>query len=190
MSTLRIGGFDPSYSNFGMVKGDLNLIKGRLTNVELSLEETKPDSKNKAVRKNSKDLVRVQALYKAMTKFFADVDIICVEIPVGSQSANSMKSYGVCVALVATLPQVLIEVTPAEVKMAATKSKTASKRDMIDWAVSKYPDANWLTIERKGVLVHINKNEHLADALATIHAGVKTNQFKQIKLGYLANNGK
>lgn len=185
MPSIKIGGFDPSMKNFGMVKGDLDLDTGVLTNLELKLQETSVDKEAKSVRKNSQDLSRARKLYKSMSEFFKDVDVVCVEVPVGSQSANAMKSYGVCVALVSTLPLV-IQVTPSEVKLVATNSKTASKADMIKWATSLYPDADWCKVKRKGVLTITDKNEHLADALGALYSGVKTDQFNQIRLGYVA----
>lgn len=103
---------------------------------------------------------------------------MCVEIPVGSQSARSMASYGICIGVVASIDKPLIQVTPAEVKLVATGSKTASKDDMIKWATEMYPEGQWLTTNKKGVVSFVNKNEHMADAIAAMHAGVKTDQFK------------
>jgi hypothetical protein len=70
-------------------------------------------------------------------------------------------------------------VTPTEVKLAATGNKNASKQEMIDWAVEAHPEASWLRHKRKGVMELTAANEHLADALAAIYAGVLTDQFKQ-----------
>ena len=50
---------------------------------------------------------------------------------------------------------------------------------MIEWAIRKYPHPDWLMRKSKGILVPINDNEHLADAIAIAEAGVKTDQFKQ-----------
>jgi hypothetical protein len=73
-------------------------------------------------------------------------------------------------------PAPLIELSPTEVKLAAIGSKTAGKEEMIEWAMGKYPYAPW--IKRAGKPVA--KNEHLADAVATIHAGIKTEQFQSV----------
>lgn len=174
---MKIGGLDPSLNNFGMAKGDLCLSSGSLSSLELLLSTTQAANK-KTVRKNSDDLRRAKEHFQSFHSFFSDVDVICVEIPVGSQSARSMASYGVCVGLIASIGKPLIQVTPAEVKLAATQDKKASKEDMINWAVENYPQANWYTHQRKGVESFTAKNEHLADALAAIYAGVKTDDFK------------
>jgi Holliday junction resolvasome RuvABC endonuclease subunit len=178
MAILRIGGFDPSMKNFGLVKADIDMTEGFLENLELLLVTTAVDTKNKKlVRKNVLDLERSQKLYKETKAFFKDVDVICVELPVGSQSASAMKSYGVCIALTAALEIPLIHVTATEVKLAGHGNKNATKKQMIDWAVSEYPDAPWLRYKKAGAMVLNNANEHLADALAAIHAGVTTDQF-------------
>lgn len=180
MSNITLVGLDPSMSNFGMVKGNYDLSTGEFELTHLKLAETKPDSKNKSVRKNSQDLKRATELCIAMHEFTKGATLICVEIPVGSQSARAMASYGMCIGILASLDIPLIQVTPAEVKLAATDKKTATKQEMIDWAVESFPEANWLTRTVKGVKTYVAKNEHLADALAAIAAGLETEQFKQV----------
>lgn len=178
---LRIAGLDPSMSNFGMVKGNLDLTTGILTDIELTLQSTAPDSSNKTVRKNSQDLERARQLSVALHEFLDDVDMVFVEIPVGSQSARAMASYGMCIGVLSQVNHALIQVTPTEVKVAATGLKTASKLQMIEWATATYPNANWLTKKVKGITTFTNANEHLADAVAAIHAGVRTDEFKQAR---------
>lgn len=180
MSSVIVGGFDPSMSNFGMTKGSLCLNTGTFKILDLCLE-TSESSKVKQVRKNSDDLERARKLHKGMQNFFSDCAFVCVEIPVGSQSARAMASYGMCIGLIASLNRPLIQVTPKEVKVAATGKKTATKNEMIKWATGLYPYAPWLTKKVKGQTSFTNANEHLADAIASIHAGVRTDQFKTIK---------
>lgn len=174
---MIVAGLDPSLRNFGMVKGNLDPTTGHLELTELLLQETSTLPKNKVVRKNSEDLNRARVLYQALISFLTDVDMVFVEIPVGSQSSRAMASYGICIGLIATISTAMIQVTPTEVKVAATGSKTASKDHMIQWAITTYPDAEWL---RRGNSF-LNKNEHLADATAAIHAGITTDEFKQAR---------
>ena len=180
---MRVAGLDPSLSNFGMVKGSLGFNQGFpvFDLEELLLQESKSDKANaKVVRKNSDDINRARSLHDAMQGFIQDVDLVIVEVPVGSQSARAMASYGICVGLLSSISQPLIQVTPSEVKLVAVGSKTASKAQMIDWATNLYPNANWLKHKQKGEWVLGNKNEHLADALAAVHAGLATETFKQM----------
>jgi hypothetical protein len=72
----------------------------------------------------------------------------------------------------------MIEVTPAEVKLAGFGIRTATKQEMIAWATDKHPEANWKMRMLKGKKVLTSDNEHMADATAAIYAGMKTEQFK------------
>ncbi len=178
---LTVAGLDPSLRNFGMVKGVLNLMSGTFTISKMEIQETAADSRNKAVRKNTQDLHRARLITQAMNSFLIGVDMVFVEIPVGSQTARAMTSYGICIGVLSSVTCSMIQVTPSEVKVAATGNKVATKAEMITWATGRYPDADWLTKKQKGVLSFIDKNEHLADALAAIHAGVKTDEFNQAR---------
>lgn len=173
--TITIAGLDPSMRNFGMVKAALDLTTGKIEIIDLVLTETSTSPKNKTVRKNSEDLNRARVLSQAVNIFLHDVDMAFVEIPVGSQTARAMASYGMCIGILSQITIPMIQVTPSEVKIAATGSKTATKLEMISWATDKYPDAAWL---RQGVR-YLAKNEHLADATAAIHAGLATDEFRQ-----------
>ncbi len=179
MSYLTVAGLDPSLSNFGMVKGLLDLNDGVLHKLNMELAKTAPLKGKKKVRKNSEDLGRARILYNAMTAFLKGVDMVFIEIPVGSQTARAMCSYGVCIGIIASIGIPMIQVTPAEVKIVATGDKTASKADMIDWATNSYPKADWLVRKVNGEPVLTNANEHLADALAAVYAGVRTDEFQQ-----------
>lgn len=180
MSKITIMGFDPSFRNFGMAKGIFDLETGELENLQLALSESQASANKKAVRVNSDDLERARKQYNALSQFIEGVDLMCVEIPVGSQSARAMASYGISIGIISTLQVPMIQVTPTEVKM-VTGHKNATKAQMIDWAYAQFPQANWLTSKSKGQTKLIGKNEHMADALAAIYAGVNTEQFRQAR---------
>ena len=175
---IIMAGLDPSLDNLGMAKGTLDLQSGVLSSIELQLNVTKPDNKNKQVRKNSIDLERARSHYTALTSFLEGVDLVSVEIPVGSQSARSMASYGICIGLLASIQIPFIQVTATEVKLAGYGNKSATKKQMIEWATTTYPDINWLKHGGK----FTNANEHLADAVGAIYAGVRTNEFKLLRM--------
>ncbi|ELA7322581.1 hypothetical protein Q9X98_004213 [Vibrio parahaemolyticus] len=183
MKKLKVLALDPSLQNFGMVKGfiDIDDDDFPFTIEQMVLQESKGADKKtaKVVRKNSDDIRRAKSLHKALHEMLKDVNMVFVEVPVGSQSARSMASYGICVGIIASINKPMIQVTPTEVKLAAVGCKTASKQDMIDWATQAYPDAGWLTVKRNGKSVLTAKNEHLADAIGAVHAGILTDQFIQ-----------
>tara|TARA_B110000259_G_scaffold187361_1_gene241303 strand:+ start:2082 stop:2666 length:585 start_codon:yes stop_codon:yes gene_type:complete len=180
---LKFVGCDPSLRNWGLALATFDTATQTLTVNELVL--TCPDlPKGKQVRQNSLDLESASQLYESTIAAVSGADAVFVEVPVGSQSARAMASYGICVGVLGALRANSVpffEVTPSEVKLAGAGSKTATKQEMIAWAMSKHPEANWPTYKQNGKsLVSEAKAEHQADAVATIYAGMTCNSFKQM----------
>lgn len=169
---------DPSLRNWGLAAALLDLDTGILECPVLDLIETK-DLAGKQVRQNSNDLHTAEQLATAALAAARKAKVVFVEVPVGSQSARAMASYGVCVGVLGAVRAEgipLIEVTPLEVKLSLTGLKTATKDQMIIAAMHLYPDANWP--QHRGKVT--NKAEHMADAIAAIHAGVRTPVFQNL----------
>jgi Holliday junction resolvasome RuvABC endonuclease subunit len=181
---IKIIGIDPAIRNFGMAIAMLDLQTLTYEIENLILLETGKET-GKVVRQNSDDLRRARVLAKGMVAACQGVTLAFAEVPVGSQSARAMASYGMCVGVLAACPVPLIEVTPSEVKLAAVGHKQAAKEEMIEWAVAKFPKAQWLYRKLKGSMVPMNDNEHLADAVASIEAGIRTQQFEQVRSMWL-----
>ncbi len=151
--------------------------------------------KGKQVRQNSLDLASAQQLFEGTLAKTQDAQAIFIEVPVGSQSARAMASYGICVGVLGALRGSSIpffEVTPTEVKMATVGSKTATKDEMIRWATKTHPEADWPVYKHLGASeVSSAKAEHMADAIGAIHAGIHTTTFNQmVSLLAPANQGK
>lgn len=175
---IQVAGFDPSFTNWGIAEGQLDLDTGYLENVRLEIVSTEK-GKAKQVRTNSDDLQRCEELARKALEVGRRCKAIFVEVPVGSQNASGMKAYGVVCGILGTLRAEgiqIIEVTPTEVKKTFTGNKNATKEQMIAQAVQLYPDANF-PIHRGQIA---SKAEHVADALAAIHAGVSTPIFQNL----------
>lgn len=174
---IRLGGVDPALANFGLAKADYNMNTGAVTPVTLKLSHTEKRT-GKQVRQNSDDLRRAWEHCHNIEEWLKDCTVVFAEIPTGSQSARGAFSNGVSLGILAgvALHNRLIQLLPHEVKMAVTGSKVASKEEMIEWGVEKYPTLPW--IRHRGKVTAAN--EHLADALATIVAGIKTEEFKNM----------
>lgn len=179
MARLNVVGADPSLRNWGIAAGNYD-TETKVLNIPV-LRVTRADvPTGKQVRQNSKDLLVAQQLYAGMEPFLAGVNVMFVEVPVGSQSARAMASYGVCVGVLGALranDHTFIEVTPTEVKMATVGKKTASKEEMIAWALAAFPNAPWPFHHGR---LNAGLAEHMADACAAIVAGLATNEFKQL----------
>lgn len=175
---IPVLGMDPSLRNWGLASAELDLITGELSTPSLSLVQPK-DLEGKQVRQNSSDLHLAEQLSSGVFPLAQSAKVIFVECPTGSQSARAMASYGVCIGILGALRVTgvpLIEVTATESKLVLTGLREANKRQMIDAAHKCYPEANWFI--KKGKL--LDKCEHVADAIAAIHAGVRTSSFKNL----------
>lgn len=175
---IPVIGMDPSLRNWGLAEAVLDLEEGYLDSLTLSLIQPK-DLEGKQVRQNSSDLHVASQLALGVIPLVQRATVVFVEIPVGSQSARAMASYGICVGVLgairaASIP--LIEVTATEVKLAMTNNPNATKRQMIEAAHTAYPTANFPVHNKKIP----DKAEHMADAIGAIHAGVLTPMFQQV----------
>lgn len=177
-------GIDAAFANMGFASVDLVVIGNTVQDVlitGLALVNTEKES-GKTVRKSSDTLRRGRILHTALHELIADIGprLAFAEVPTGSQNAAASHGLGVAVGVLASCPIALIEVSPGEVKRLFTdKKRTVPKTEIMEWAYAKWPDAPWLTLGGKPGARRLNGNEHLADAMATIVAGIKTPEFKQ-----------
>lgn len=186
---MRIVGIDPSLVNTGLVSvegnpgawavSNLSLVTTKSANQTTAQAKARKKAKNAplpVVRKNYDDLDRARELLEHILDFVKGADLICVEIPqIGGadMQARSMWTSGVALGLIACLPpSKIIALTPTEVKN-ATGNKKASKVEMCDWAYELYPMAPWPARKLKGNMVRLVTNHHIADALASIVAGLE-----------------
>jgi len=174
---IKFVSIDSSLSNTGVAIGSID-SSGKPTVHRLALVET-DKTKNKQVRASTDTIDRCRQTFKFVDQILKEEKphVIFVETPQGSQSSAGMKSYGATCQLIASMVPAPIELTPMEVKVLTVGIKTASKLEIINWAHALYPNLEWFM--NKGKLQ--NKNEHLADAIAIVHAGVKTAQFEQLR---------
>ena len=181
---FSVVGFDPSLRNWGIAKGVLfpsQKMQLRIDWLDV-IQPVLPTGKQ--VRQNSVDLESAKQLCEGAWKAAQGAHAIFVEVPVGSQSARAMASYGICVGVLGALRTSgvpFFEVTPTEVKLASAGKKTATKAEMIEWGVKQHPEAQWPTYLSNGTMkISEAKAEHMADAIAAIYAGIACNSFQQM----------
>lgn len=126
---------------------------------EVSLEEVKvlktllvktERQKTKQVFQNSDDLRRLKEVYTSVKALMNGVDIVFAEIPSGAQNARAALTFGAVLGILSTIEKPLIQVQKTDRGMVVANKKSVSKREVIDWAVEHWPDADWLTAKRKG----------------------------------------
>ena len=178
---IKVVGHDPSMNNWGIAEGTFNLQDSTLViNCLTVINPVLPTGKQ--TRQNSKDVAAATQLYYGARKALEDASWSFVEVPHGSQSSRSMASYGMCAGVLGSLRAEdfpMYQLSESEVKLAALGKKSSTKQEMIDWAVAKHPEAPWPTYTRNGTqLIAAAKAEHMADAVAAIHAGIQGDLFK------------
>ena len=184
LTGFNVVGMDPSLRNWGIAKGVL--IPSQKMQLRIDwLDVIQPVlPTGKQVRQNSVDLESAKQLCEGAWKAAQGAHAIFVEVPVGSQSARAMASYGICVGVLGALRTSgvpFFEVTPTEVKLASAGKKTATKAEMIEWGVKQHPEAQWPTYLSNGTMkISEAKAEHMADAIAAIYAGIACNSFQQM----------
>jgi len=176
-SLLKVIGLDPSLRNWGVVVATLDQANNKLTVQSVSVIQ--PDLSGLNTKKqNLLDLAASAWLYSNVLNLITDADIICAEIPQGSQSARASMASGICLGVLGSLAnqadRVFVTVSPNEVKLAGYGSRLATKKQMIEWATAKHPEAKWPMYKYNSQLViNEGKAEHMCDALAAIYAGLK-----------------
>lgn len=196
--TVRVLGLDPSLTATGWVVCDVDVSSDppRIADIiELGLSETSPSKlKGKGkLRVSSDNVTRARTQRECMTAAVQThgAQIACSEVPSGAQSAKAALAFGIVIGLLASLPIPMVEVTPSQVKEAATGDKYADKPEIMRWALEmtlKYGGfANWsfskrpndFDVEHKGQFL-VKKMEHQADAVAVVQAAIVLPEFREM----------
>lgn len=183
---IPVVGFDPSLRHWGIAEAILDLETGFLETPILTVVEPE-DLAGKQVRQNSSDIHLAHQLSTPVLLAAKKAKCIFVEVPVGSQSARAMASYGITVGVLGAVRALgipLIEVTANEIKLSLSGIKNATKAQMIAAAIKEYPEAIFPLYQQSGKGftkgdVH-PKAEHVADGIGAIHAGVRTPMFQNL----------
>jgi hypothetical protein len=181
---IRVLGQDPSMNNWGLVAADIDIETMTVVVLDmLVVVNLKKDIKqNKTVRRSVLDLERSRDIHAQVHSFTKQYDpqFTMVEVPHGSQSASAMKGYGICLGILGSFEMSMIPLTEQECKINSLGKKSSTKAEIISWAFDKQPDANWKMKNLKGQRVSVDGyNEHIADALSAIYAGMYSDQFIQ-----------
>ena len=171
---------DPSLRHWGLSEAELDLTDGVLTTPLGSIIEPK-DLQGKNMRVNMNDQWLAEQLAIPVIAACKRAKAIFVEVPVGSQSARAMASYGVCVGILGAVRALGIpyfQVGATENKRTFAGNPNATKKQMISALIEYYPDIILPQGQTKGAIG--DKSEHIADATASIQSGVLTPEFQTV----------
>ena len=172
MPSVKILGIDPSFRNWGMAACllDADGLKVMDTHIIKTVS-----TKSRKVKQNSADIISANELYRGLIKAVKWADVICIEVPHGSQSSRAMVSYGVCIALIGVIQELnpnIVQVSASDVKalVRTDKSHKPTKKEVIAWVKTKHPEAK---------LPNNLSAEHICDAIVAIHAAMIKPEFKE-----------
>lgn len=180
---IRVVGQDPSMNNWGLVAADVDLNNEcaiEIVEMKVITNLKKNMKTNKQVRRSNLDLERARDIQNGVDQFFEAhrPKFTMVETPHGSQSALAMKGYGLCIGILSSISTPMIGLSERECKLHAFGKNTATKKQSIEWAMNKFPDAGWKMQKYKGELVSVDGyNEHIADACIALECGMFSDQF-------------
>ena len=205
---ISIIGVDPSTSHFGMVYGWYEVNSQEFIPLYYTVleppdglyDEFPPKGKN-SQRTTIVEFEKNCALSQLIKDFFIrhKPQVVITEVPSGAKGMYATSKLYAAIGMVCgcfTFPSSvqnwkIIGVTPQEVKSAATDGldNYASKFQVMKWAFQNYPCVGWRhepkEFEKVGkVDTYLvcreaeDFNEHMADALAAVKAGVNTRAFR------------
>lgn len=174
---MKVLSLDPSFANTGWCIAEVDpenltveqMLMGGLIQTEKASVKT--------IRRSSDDLRRASELAAELKKLGKAADIVFAEIPSGTQNARAAWALGVSLGVLTNLyPTPIIEVTPTMTKLGALGRKDATKDEIIEWASVLYPKLPW--IQSRGKEKISPRNEHMADSVGVLHAGLKHEDFR------------
>ena len=179
MGIVTVMGIDPSLRNTGIAIMKVNAENSGVFGVtDWILARTQPGPLSQ--RKSSADFEAATVISSMIRNAVEQYQprVVFAEIPSGTQSARASFALGITLGIMATMLPKPIEVTPQQTKLQSIGIRTATKGEMIEWATTAYPDAPWQRTSNGRIM---NANEHLADAVAVVHAGLVTPEWEVIK---------
>lgn len=189
MSKIIGLGLDPGLAKTGYALAQINATTGTIHDVlEVGVIET-ARCKHLTVRKTSDDLRRAKEQSNQLREILESVkvDFVAAEMATTTPYTLPTFSFGVMIGILASLDHAIIQVLPREVKLAVAGDDRATKRDIIEWALSvpssstlEWPTSrrlNKLRLTYEGEYIAASA-EHPADALAAIKAATETEQFR------------
>ncbi len=187
-STITVLGLDPGFGNTGYAIAEVDPAAPAISRVvEVGLVEHRPETTGQ-VSRPSDDLRRAREQWDVISQLITreNVAVLAIEMTSRSQYPACAFGFGVMTGMVAALKLPVVEVYPRQVK-AVTGDSMATKGDIIAWALNTFGRRvkGWPTSSRPNSLSmklhgkHVAPSaEHPADALATIAAALRSDQFQ------------
>jgi Holliday junction resolvasome RuvABC endonuclease subunit len=174
---IKILAIDPSFANTGWCLATVDPGAASIVEMHDGGLVCTEKAEIKTIRRSSDDLRRAHEIASKLRDLSSGVDLVFAEIPTGTQSARASWALGIALGCLTNIaPTPIIEITPTMTKLASVGRKDASKEEIINWAVDLYPDLPWIKARGKEKLSP--KNEHMADSVGVLCAGLNHEDFR------------
>ncbi len=179
-------GYDPGLAHFGFASLALHARGEEPLDLGV-LKTVKSDAKRKMLTADD-NVRRGRELVDALGVSLGDgTRLVCSESfshPRNSSAAAKLSlSWGIFIAHVHLRDLPLLQASPQEVKLAVCKTKDASKQDIQDALIARYPGADLLgklDARKQNTKEH---REHAFDALATIVTCLNSEIVRMLRAG-------
>lgn len=190
---IRALGIDTGFANAGFCLANIDMDSDLITPFDIQLVQTTKIKKvdidalpfellvkdNKKGLQSYDDFIRIRKVVKKLRELEKGVDVVMTEMPsTGAINHNAAKALAYALAIMAFPEKPVIQIQPRQVKLNFLGDENATKREMIVEAHRRHPDLQWLG-DKRGLF---DKNEHMADAIAVLYAGIQTEQFERYLL--------
>ena len=164
-------GFDPSMCNWGYAVAN---VTDKVTPIALGVITVTGEGRSTTEQYINHAAKLFAGVIDVLSKY--SIKTIIAETPTGSQSFASAKSYALVNGLLGVLTTQgfnVILVKPNDLKN-TVGNRTATKVDMVNWVIQKYPN---IALPKHNGKVVLSQAEHMCDALIAIHTAINLNLF-------------
>ena len=169
---MIVVGMDPSMSNWGLVKANMQgrILRPIAADVIVTKKLTKKKAKNLYL--NEEDLERAMLMSREVLSFLGiDTEHIYVELPSGGgKSARAQISYGFCIGVFSQLKIPFTVIRNTEIKKLAGYGNSEVRKVEKEEVIQKMKDLGYQSI----FTGHTKTlHEHIADAMAALYIGAQ-----------------
>lgn len=181
---MHVVGLDISFRSTGVVSVTIGDDNSALLS-SCFVIETEKNSTSEKVSATVDNIRRAQKIYRELHEFLSEAkpDVIVVESqswPRNSSSALKMAlAWGAIAPLLEGIP--LIEVSPQDIKMLATGSRSASKQDVQKGVLNLVPSSAWVKQVVASQIRTEGLQEHCYDALGAVLAAQRTEKYQLLR---------
>lgn len=185
---MNVLGLDPGFKNLGYVVMGLGMGMGKdgptQRIIRAGVFVTDKSTKKLNVLATEDNLRRAREIGRELSNLIQEctIQLICAESMSFPRNASAAAKVAMTWGAIATLSHVhelaIIQASPQQIKKAVCGKKDASKEEIEDAVLAKFPEMELLL--EHGLVPASNRN-HAYDALAAILTGMESDIFRAVR---------